>query len=119
VIGYRMGKLAIGELGSDGHFGVSAEVHSPLKTPRSCLIDGVQLGSGCTLGKGNISVEEAPEPAWAVFRSDRGQAVTLRLRLEIPALVADLVNRDGVEAAGRAFLEMPLDSLFVTENGVR
>jgi hypothetical protein len=112
VIGYRMGQLALRELGSDGHFGVSAEVHSPLKTPRSCLIDGIQLGSGCTLGKGNISVEEAPEPAWAVFRSDRGRAVTIRLRPEIPVLVADLVNRNGVEAAGREFLEMPLDSLY-------
>lgn len=112
VIGYRMGKIALEELGSEGHFGISAEVHSPLKTPRSCLIDGVQLGSGCTLGKGNIRVEEAPEPAWAVFRSDRGREVTIRLRPEIPQLVTDLVNKNGVEAAGRAFLDIPADSLY-------
>lgn len=119
VIGYRMGKLALGELDSEGHFGLTAEVHSPLKTPRSCLIDGVQLGSGCTLGKGNIKVEEAPEPAWAVFTSDEGHRVTIRLRPEIPALVTDLVNSEGVEAAGRAFLEMRLDSLFAKDKKTR
>jgi inosine-uridine nucleoside N-ribohydrolase len=119
VIGYRMGKLALQELQSEGHFGISAEVHSPLKTPRSCLIDGVQLGSGCTLGKGNIKLKEAPEPAWVVFASDEGGMVTIRLRPEVPPLVQDLVNRMGVEAAGRAFFEMRLDSLFAKERKTR
>ena len=119
VIGYRMGRLALEDLDSEGHFGLSAQVHSPVKTPRSCLIDGIQLGSGCTLGKGNIKVEEAPEPAWVVFTSDESQRVTIRLRPEIPSLVTDLVNSKGVETAGRAFLEMRLDSLFVRERKAR
>lgn len=117
VIGYRMGKLALLKLDSEGHFGLSAEVYSPLKPPRSCLIDGIQLGSGCTLGKGNITVEEAPEPARAVFTLSDGRKVTIVLRPEVPPLVADLVNGTGVEAAGRAFLEMRLDSLFAVDRG--
>jgi formylmethanofuran dehydrogenase subunit E len=116
VIGYRMGVLALAELDSEGHFGILAEVHSPFGTPRSCLIDGVQLGSGCTLGKGNIAVEEAPEPAWAVFTAEGGGQVTIRLQPGIPALVRDLVNAEGVEAAGRAFFEMRSDSLFSVEH---
>jgi len=115
VIGYRMGKLALKELNTEGHFGISAEVHSPLQTPRSCLIDGVQIGSGCTLGKGNIAVAEAPEPAWVLFTSAEGERVTIRLRPEIPSLVEGLVNSRGVETAGRAFSEIQLDSLFTIE----
>jgi formylmethanofuran dehydrogenase subunit E len=115
VIGYRMGKLALDELQSEGHFGISAEVHSPLKTPSSCLIDGVQIGSGCTLGKRNIKVYEGVEPAWAVFESSNGEKVTIRLRPQIPALVQELVNHKGVEAAGQAFFEMCTDSLFTTD----
>jgi len=115
VIGYRMAGLALSEIGSEGHFGVSAEVHSPLETPRSCLIDGVQIGSGCTLGKGNIMVAKAPEPAWARFTAAGGEEVTVRLRRDIPALVRELVNSEGVEAAGRAFFQMRLDSLFTAE----
>lgn len=119
VIGYRMGKLALSELDSEGHFGISAEVHSPRKTPRSCLIDGVQIGSGCTLGKGNIVVQEAPEPAWAMFTATGGEQVTIRLRPDIPALVTDLVNTKGVEAAGRAFFAIQLDSLFTVDRRTR
>ena len=119
VIGYRMGKVALGELDSEGHFGVSAEVHSPLETPASCLIDGVQIGSGCTLGKRNIVVEEAPEPAWAEFTGAGGEHVTVRLRPGIPALVRDFVNARGVEAAGRAFFQMRPDSLFTVTKSTR
>ncbi len=119
VIGYRMGKLALARLDSKGHFGISAEVHSPRVTPSSCLIDGVQIGSGCTLGKGNILVEEAPAPAWAVFKTEAGRQVTIRLRPGIPGLVRDLVEAKGVEAAGRAFLAVDVDSLFTVEHAPR
>lgn len=115
VIGYRMGRLALSELDSEGHFGISAEVHSPRQTPKSCLIDGVQLGSGCTLGKGNIVVEEGPEPAWATFRTVGGEQATILLRPDIPALVRDLVDAKGVEAAGLLFFQMRLDSLFTVD----
>jgi formylmethanofuran dehydrogenase subunit E len=115
VLGYRMGRLALDRLHSAGHFGISAEVHTPLDPPCSCLIDGVQIGSGCTLGKRNIEVHEAPEPAWAVFTDDRGEKITIRLRDGIPALVSELVDSKGVEAAGHEFHKMDPDSLFTTE----
>jgi hypothetical protein len=115
VIGYRMGRLALSELHSEGHFGISAEVHSPRQTPRPCLIDGVQVGSGCTLGKGNIVVEEASEPAWATFTTAGGEQATILLRPDIPDLVRDLVDARGVEATGLLFFEMRLDSLFTIE----
>lgn len=59
VLGYRIGKQALKELGGDP-FTLKAEVYCSGITPQSCLADGVQLGSGCTLGKGNIDI----------FRSD-------------------------------------------------
>ena len=55
VLGYRIGKQALKEMGSDP-FSIKAEVYCSGVTPQSCLADGVQLGSGCTLGKGNIEV---------------------------------------------------------------
>jgi inosine-uridine nucleoside N-ribohydrolase len=116
VIGYRMGRLALDELHSEGHFGISAEVHSLLEPPRSCLIDGVQIGSGCTLGKRNIRVNQCDEPAWAVFESSHGEQVTIRLRPEIPALIQDLVNRKGVETAGHAVFDMDVESLFTVDD---
>ena len=112
VLGYRMGRIALEVSGSDGHFDISAEVHSPVKPPKSCLIDGVQLGSGCTLGKGNITVFEYKGPAYVIFTTQSGQSVTIRLRSEIPGLINRLINDKGVEAAGEDLLGREAKSLF-------
>ncbi|WP_317137706.1 formylmethanofuran dehydrogenase subunit E family protein [Methanochimaera problematica] len=58
VLGYLMGKYASEKLCNDP-FSLKAIVSCPKKTPESCIIDGIQLGSGCTLGKGNIEIIES------------------------------------------------------------
>ncbi|MBN2734386.1 MAG: formylmethanofuran dehydrogenase subunit E family protein [Methanomicrobiaceae archaeon] len=55
VIGYRIGRYASEYLGNNP-FEINAKVYCSGKTPQSCLADGVQLGSGCTLGKRNIEL---------------------------------------------------------------
>ncbi len=54
VIGYRMGRLARERF--DGK--MTAVVFAGRHPPMSCLIDGVQFTTGCTLGKNNIVVRE-------------------------------------------------------------
>jgi inosine-uridine nucleoside N-ribohydrolase len=115
VLGYRMGQTALEQLDSDGHFDLKAEVHSILKPPFSCLIDGVQLGSGCTLGKRNIMIEAETGPAWARFTSNDGKIVTIRLRPEIPEKVTALVNTRGVESAAQEMLALDPEQVFIIE----
>ena len=57
VLGYRMGRFARKFLGKNP-FGLRAEVFTGSTPPISCLVDGIQVGSGCTLGKGNVSIKE-------------------------------------------------------------
>ena len=57
TVGYRMGLAANREFG-DSAFKKKAIAYSGLKTPLSCMVDGIQVSSGCTLGKGNIKVED-------------------------------------------------------------
>jgi formylmethanofuran dehydrogenase subunit E len=82
VAGIRMGLLALRQLESPGYFGLRAESEAGRTTPLSCLNDGVQIGSGCTAGKGNLRVvgEEKPRVR---FIDDDGRAVTIELRPEI------------------------------------
>jgi inosine-uridine nucleoside N-ribohydrolase len=117
VLGYRMGMIALERTGSSGHFEISAEVHSILRPPRSCLIDGVQLGSGCTLGKRNITIEETGGPPFAIFTTSRGDKVTVRLRAGVPAMLQESIGSIGVEATGLAAWEMSADSLFEITTG--
>lgn len=75
VLGYRMGRYALQRLG-DNPFAIRASVYCSGTTPQSCLADGVQLGSGCTLGKGNIEIVKS-DTVYSEFSSD-GEKIRLK-----------------------------------------
>jgi len=113
VLGFMAGKEALKATHSHGHFGIDAEVYSTRKPPRSCFIDGVQLGSGCTLGKNNITVHETTGVPRVTFRTVGGSIFSVTLKGNVPSIIDSLINVGGVEYAGRKILEMPVDSLFI------
>jgi formylmethanofuran dehydrogenase subunit E len=55
VIGYRMGALAREKLSGK----LKAVSFTGTTPPLSCIVDGVQFSSSCTMGKGNITIIEA------------------------------------------------------------
>lgn len=55
VLGYRMGRYVRQNFCSDP-FQMNAVVFCKGVPPQSCLADGIQIGSGCTLGKRNIDI---------------------------------------------------------------
>lgn len=60
VLGYRIGRYVRRNFCSDP-FQMKAAVHCTGQPPQSCLADGVQIGSGCTLGKRNIEIVPSGE----------------------------------------------------------
>jgi len=58
VAGLRMGITALKTLDSGGWFGIRGIAKLRWSPPDSCVIDGLQVSTGCTMGKHNISVEE-------------------------------------------------------------
>lgn len=50
-----MGAFALRRLKAKRYFGLSVFVYGAMEKPKSCLIDGLQLATGATFGKGNIS----------------------------------------------------------------
>ena len=38
---------------------MKAFIETHASPPQSCFVDGVQFSTGCTLGKGNISIKES------------------------------------------------------------
>ena len=59
VLGLRMGILARKMLKPHGVHGLSVTVWTRREPPQSCIIDGIQISSGCTMGKGNMKVKNA------------------------------------------------------------
>ena len=54
VLGLLMGKYALKNLKAEKYFGLTIKVKGAYTKPESCLIDGLQLSTGATFGKGNI-----------------------------------------------------------------
>lgn len=102
VVGIRMGIIALNELNSGGYSDIDALVETGTTPPISCLIDGIQVSTGCTLGKGNIQAiaNKNPEPK-AVFRSVTGGGKTLEIELK-PEIMEEILEGGAIEEfAGR------------------
>jgi formylmethanofuran dehydrogenase subunit E len=80
VLGLRAGLYANQVLGRDP-MKTEAFIQSKTTPPESCFVDGVQLSTGCTFGKGNISLKQG-EGLLVTFKKN-GQELALKLRKEI------------------------------------
>lgn len=107
VVGIRMGILALRELGSKGHMDMQATVETGVTPPVSCLVDGIQIATGCTLGKGNIKLLDKGK-ATAIFTSgDR------RVRIELRPEIMEMILAGDPEALAGQVREMPEEILFL------
>ena len=76
TLGLRMG--AIGKRRFGHYKGLKALVEARPEPPMRCVLDGIQFSSGCTMGKGNIALESASEPAVTFEKEGRRLRVALK-----------------------------------------
>ncbi len=76
TLGLRMG--TIGKRTFGGYKGLRATVRTVPKPPMMCVVDGVQFGSACTMGKGNIAIEAATEPSVTFEKEGRRLTISLK-----------------------------------------
>ena len=94
VIGYKMGLIATKEL-NGSHKNLTADVKTGTKPPISCIIDGIQFSSGCTLGKGNINVFDEKK-AEAIFNNGK-QKIKIELKEEIQKHIKEKLTKENEE----------------------
>ena len=111
VIGYRMGQLANKHLGN-GAFSKYAEVWTGTTPPVSCIIDGIQMSSGCTLGKGTINVVDQNLPK-ARFVNKKGDALEITLKETIHRHIDQELEQDHIEQYAKTLYELPDEDLFL------
>ncbi|WP_019176878.1 formylmethanofuran dehydrogenase subunit E family protein [Methanomassiliicoccus luminyensis] len=112
VIGYRMGEIARKRFPQR----IYAIVHSGTQRPLSCLADGVQMSSCCTLGKSNISVREDNEVR-AEF-SDGTSHLEISARPEVRPGIDGKCTHGNEEEMAMAFYDLPEADLFVITEGI-
>lgn len=106
VAGIRMGLLALTLLESPGYFGLHARSEAGRETPLSCLNDGVQIGSGCTTGKGNLEIISGASPRVHFETESKGVVIELRERI-----VESFHGVDTIVKA-REIESLPVEELF-------
>lgn len=111
VLGYRAGLIALRELGQDP-FTKRAFSFTGFKPPVSCFTDGVQLGSCCTLGKGNIRVEDMAQARVRFERKDGSKTVEISLLEETGLRISGAKSWEDSEELARKMILEPDERLF-------
>ncbi|MGA2774683.1 MAG: formylmethanofuran dehydrogenase subunit E family protein [Candidatus Omnitrophota bacterium] len=108
VLGLLCGDSAIKKLKANKYFGINVKVWGANKKPQSCLIDGLQLSTGATYGKGNISKFNAKKIKIEVLNNSNGKKAAFKFK---PAIIQRLkrtkTHRDSEILAKKLFKEGP------------
>ena len=101
VIGLRMGLLALEELNVRGWFGLSCVAELEWAPPDSCVLDGIQVSTGCTMGKRNIRVDERRNVISASF-TQGGRGVSIMVSDEVLTRIRREMEEDDHDVGGEA-----------------
>jgi formylmethanofuran dehydrogenase subunit E len=105
-----MGQIANKELGEDP-FSKNAITYTGISPPVSCIVDGVQISSGCTLGKGNITIKNE-NCAKVEFSNKSGKKLTIELNEEIRKEIDTTVTQDNILSYSEKLYERSNEELF-------
>jgi len=112
VLGLLIGDAALKKLKAEKYFGLEAEVRGVNKKPRSCLVDGLQISSGCTYGKGNIR-KIAGDKIRVVLRNlENNKKISVSLKKDLLARLNALNGHRDSLIFARALLKADPDTLF-------
>jgi len=108
TLGLRMG--AIGKRRFGHYKGLTAAVRSQPDPPMRCVLDGIQFSSGCTFGKGNISLAPGSEPE--VLFEKEGQRLRVALRRGWREKIDREMSKDKEVEQSLFYYEIPEGDVF-------
>ena len=112
VLGLLAGEAALKKLGCKKYFGSEVTVWGANKRPKSCLIDGLQLSTGATYGKGNIKKINARDIRIRVCDLENKKQVKISLKKELSEQLANLKGHSDSEAFAKLLFKSRPDSVF-------
>lgn len=107
VVGYRMGQFARSSMNGK----LRAVVLTGLRPPVSCVVDGIQFSSGCTMGKGNIEVRDEGK-VLATF-SAGNERMEIELRDEVRRDINAQMTKETEEHLALSIFRANFESLFL------
>jgi formylmethanofuran dehydrogenase subunit E len=107
VVGLRMGLYGLKLLNTPGYYNLWVRSYTAQQPSQSCMNDGLQLSTGCTLGKGNISCSGEGLSQASFYATEK--VITLKLHPDVEAMIAESKSEEQDEAVATKLLEEPHD----------
>ncbi len=115
VIGLKMGAAAKKALNiSDAEAAIlRTEVSVPLYPPFSCLLDGIQVSTTCTIGNQRLQFKDSKTIQATFFIEENGKTVKVTLTKPFSKILEQMKKQDKLdEAYGWEIAKLPEDQLF-------
>jgi len=112
VLGLLAGVLGLKKTGAKKYFGLEVKVYGANIKPRSCLIDGLQLSTGATYGKGNIRKYASSRIKIILRNPENNKAVTLGLKKHLLEELDNLRGHRDSEKFARGLLKINSKEIF-------
>ena len=117
AIGVRMGLIGLERVGKPRWNSLAVTVSVPLRIPFSCIIDGLQVSTNCTVGNQKLAVRDSPTIQARFKRNDNGHEITVALsksmleKVKSQLLQKGLPNHE-IRRLAWKIASMPEDELF-------
>jgi len=117
VLGVKMGIIGIRELEAiKGNPKLRVTVMTKPSVPFSCVIDGVQAATQCTLGNRKLRLQNSPKSVSAKFQILEGNTVNVTLnpakQEELERLLSEHARSEEIEKIAHNVVSMPEKELF-------
>jgi formylmethanofuran dehydrogenase subunit E len=108
VVGLKMGRTVVRRLGEQP-FSMTIEVFTGPRPPLSCVVDGLQLATPCTVGNGQIRIRDSGRVAIRAQRDE--DHLELSLKPEIWERIRSAEGSDRLEALALELWACPAEEL--------
>ena len=112
ILGLLAGELALKKLKIKKYFRLEVKVWGATKKPKSCLIDGLQLSTGATYGKGNIVRLNGTVIKIGVRNCSNNKKITLELNKELVGKLEALKTHSDSECFANEIYKTNCSKLF-------
>ncbi|UCE10771.1 MAG: formylmethanofuran dehydrogenase subunit E family protein [Candidatus Thorarchaeota archaeon] len=112
LLGLKAGLYANKILGRNS-FRMRAIVETEPFPPLSCFVDGVQVATGCTMGKRNIELRKGRSLSVTFTRN--GERIRLCLKNGLLKSLREISSKEESENMAMTLADRPIQDLFIVE----
>jgi len=112
ILGLKAGLFANSMLGKD-YFKTFVTVETKPSPPFSCVVDGIQIATGCTMGKRNIELKSGKHLSITFTRGEK--RLKIRLKEEVLSDLRNVSSKEESENKAKILINQPFLELFNVE----